>query len=76
VGEKTFGKGTVQQPENFADGSGLHVTVAKWLLPSGRNIHGTGVEPDMEVKYEAPKEATGSAGSDNQLGAAIDVLLL
>jgi len=50
VGEKSFGKGTVQSPEDFADGSGLHITVAKWLLPSGKNIHGEGVSPDVEVK--------------------------
>ncbi len=50
VGVKSFGKGTVQQPEDFADGSGLHVTIAKWLLPSGKNIHGEGIVPDVEVK--------------------------
>lgn len=50
VGVKSFGKGTVQQPEDFSDGSGLHVTIAKWLLPSGANIHGVGIEPDVEVK--------------------------
>lgn len=50
VGVKSFGKGTVQQPEDFPDGSGLHVTIAKWLLPSGKNIHGIGIDPDVEVK--------------------------
>lgn len=50
IGEKTFGKGTVQSPEDFADGSGLHITIARWLLPSGKNIHGEGVNPDVEVK--------------------------
>ena len=50
VGEKTFGKGTVQQPEDFTDGSGLHITIAKWLLPSGKNIHKEGIMPDVEVK--------------------------
>ena len=50
VGVKSFGKGTVQQPEDFSDGSGLHVTIAKWLLPKGANIHGVGIEPDVEVK--------------------------
>jgi carboxyl-terminal processing protease len=83
VGEKTFGKGTVQQPEDFPDGSGLHVTIAKWLLPDGTNIHGVGVEPDVTVVYAAPTPtATPSGGqvknvvsSDNQLKAAIDELL-
>jgi carboxyl-terminal processing protease len=85
VGEKTFGKGTVQQPEDFPDGSGLHVTVARWLLPSGKNIHKVGVDPDVEVKYEVPPLPSGTptpvpAGKkvelkDNQLDKAIEVLL-
>lgn len=53
VGEKTFGKGTVQQPEDFSDGSGIHITVARWLLPNGKNIHGVGVNPDVEVKWDS-----------------------
>ncbi|MFA5828272.1 MAG: S41 family peptidase [Candidatus Shapirobacteria bacterium] len=68
VGEKTFGKGTVQQPEDFSDGSGLHVTVAKWLLPSGKNIHKDGIMPDVEVKYSSVDE------EDMQLKKAIEVL--
>lgn len=72
VGEKTFGKGTVQQPEDFPDGSGLHVTIAKWLLPSGKNIHKVGVDPDVEIKYVANEK---DPKSDNQLNKAIEVLL-
>jgi len=68
VGKKTFGKGTVQQPEDFSDGSGLHVTIAKWLLPSGKNIHGEGVAADVEV------EAGNDASKDLQLDKAIEVL--
>ncbi len=81
VGEKTFGKGTVQQPEDFADGSGIHITVAKWLLPNGVNIHKVGVNPDVEVKYEPPVVPTGTEVNkdtklpDNQLDKAIEVLL-
>jgi carboxyl-terminal processing protease len=85
VGEKTFGKGTVQSPEDFPDGSGLHVTIARWLLPSGKNIHGVGVDPDVEVKYIPPEIPSGTptptkTGSkvevkDNQLDKAIEVLL-
>ncbi|MGI5840616.1 MAG: S41 family peptidase [Patescibacteria group bacterium] len=69
VGETTFGKGTVQQPENFSDGSGLHVTVAKWLLPSGKNIHDEGVSPDVEISDDAETE------EDEQLMRAMDLLL-
>ncbi|MBL7078548.1 S41 family peptidase [Candidatus Shapirobacteria bacterium] len=52
VGEKTFGKGTVQEPEDFPGGSGLHTTVARWLLPGGENIHNQGIEPDITVTLE------------------------
>lgn len=69
VGEKTFGKGTVQQPEDFKDGSGLHVTVARWLLPSGKNIHKDGILPDFEVKYNSEDK------EDMQLKKAIEVLM-
>jgi carboxyl-terminal processing protease len=69
VGEKTFGKGTVQQPVDFSDGSGLHVTIAKWLLPDGTNIHKVGVAPDVEVKPNADIKI------DSQLDKAIEILL-
>ncbi len=81
VGEKTFGKGTVQQPEDFPDGSGLHVTVARWLLPSGKNIHKIGVDPDVVVVYVPPvvptgtQQSKGATLSDNQLDKAIETLL-
>lgn len=50
VGETTFGKGTVQEVQELADGSSLHVTIAKWILPSGRWIGKEGVKPDVEAK--------------------------
>jgi len=50
VGEKTFGKGTVQQVLQFTDGSSLKMTVAEWLTPSGRKIDGLGVTPDFVVE--------------------------
>jgi carboxyl-terminal processing protease len=69
VGEKSFGKGTVQETKEFKDGSGIHITIAKWLLPSGKNIHKEGINPDVEVKSgEDPKV-------DVQLDKAIEVLL-
>ena len=51
LGEKSFGKGTVQRPDEFEDGSGLHITIAKWLLPGGKNIHEEGVMPDVEIEW-------------------------
>ena len=69
VGEKSFGKGTVQTTQEFKDGSGLHITIAKWLLPSGKNIHKEGISPDVEVKSgDDPKV-------DVQLDKAIEELL-
>jgi carboxyl-terminal processing protease len=69
VGEKSFGKGTVQQPEDFKDGSGLHITIAKWLLPNGKNIHKEGVMPDIEVKSGDNPEI------DVQLEKALETVL-
>jgi carboxyl-terminal processing protease len=69
VGKKSFGKGTIQQPKDFSDGSGLHVTIAKWLLPSGKNIHGEGITPDVEVDNKS------DSNKDTQLEKAIEVLL-
>ncbi|WP_434640099.1 S41 family peptidase [Thermoanaerobacterium thermosaccharolyticum] len=50
VGENSYGKGTVQEVFPFSDGSGIKLTIAKYLLPSGRWIDGTGLKPDVEVK--------------------------
>lgn len=50
VGEKTFGKGTVQDVVDLSGGASLHVTVAKWLTPKGKSIHKEGIEPDITVK--------------------------
>lgn len=51
VGEKTFGKGTVQTANDLQDGSNLKFTTAKWLTPDGNWIHEKGIEPDVEVGY-------------------------
>lgn len=69
VGEKSFGKGTVQSPEDFSDGSGLHITIAKWLLPSGKNIHKEGIMPDIEVKPSDDLKI------DTQLEKALETVL-
>jgi carboxyl-terminal processing protease len=67
IGTKSFGKGTVQEPIDFGGGAGLHVTVAKWLTPSGVWVHGKGLIPDVIV------EASTVATEDAQLKAAIKV---
>jgi carboxyl-terminal processing protease len=48
VGTKTFGKGLVQSVRPIGDGSGLAVTIAKYLTPSGRDINKDGIHPDVE----------------------------
>ncbi|WP_040208611.1 S41 family peptidase [Neobacillus jeddahensis] len=56
VGEKSFGKGTVQTAADFKDGSNLKYTIAKWLTPKGNWIHKKGIVPDVEVAL--PEYAT------------------
>lgn len=53
VGEKTFGKGTVQQAVPMGDGSNIKLTLFKWLTPDGNWIHKDGIKPNMEVKQPA-----------------------
>ena len=53
VGKKTFGKGLVQSMRTLVDGSGLTVTVAKYLTPNGTDINKSGITPDIEVKMNS-----------------------
>jgi len=71
VGEQSFGKGTVQDAVDFEDGSGLHLTVTKWLTPSGRWVHEGGLAPDFAIELT---EEDGNAGRDPQLDKAFDLL--
>jgi len=71
IGEKTYGKGSVQQPYTLSDGSELRVTVARWFTPKGRAIHQEGLEPDIEVKMT---EEDIEAGRDPQLDKAIEYI--
>jgi carboxyl-terminal processing protease len=50
VGQKTFGKGLVQSVRGLSDGSGMTVTIAKYLTPRGRDIHKHGIDPDVTAK--------------------------
>ena len=71
VGEKSFGKGTVQDAADFDDGSGLHLSVAKWLTPKGVWVHDKGLEPDFKVELT---DEDINAGRDPQLDKALDLL--
>ncbi len=73
IGETTFGKGSVQVSPALSDNEGaLRITVAHWLTPEGRQIHGLGLEPDIVVERT---EADFEADLDPQLDAAIDYLI-
>ncbi|KKS79171.1 MAG: Carboxyl-terminal protease [Candidatus Beckwithbacteria bacterium GW2011_GWA2_43_10] len=51
IGEKTFGKGTIQEALDVGESAGLHVTTAKWLLPSGQWVNETkGITPDISIQ--------------------------
>lgn len=71
IGEKTFGKGSVQLIYELSDRSRLHVTVAKWFTPDGHAIDGTGLNPDIEVLFT---EEDQTQGRDPQLQRAIEYL--
>jgi carboxyl-terminal processing protease len=58
VGEKTFGKGSVQTIIPLGDGSALRITTARYLTPKGQIIHGNGIKPDMVVEPFKPNEFT------------------
>ena len=57
IGDKTFGKGSVQLVHDLEDGSSIHVTVARWLTPNGHEINGVGLTPDREVPHEDGRDA-------------------
>lgn len=71
IGEKTFGKGSVNHLRELSDGGALYVTIARWLTPSGQQIEGVGLIPDVEVPLS---EDDMLARRDVQLFAAIDYL--
>ncbi|MEV3923980.1 S41 family peptidase [Actinomadura coerulea] len=57
VGSRTYGKGSVQEPLRLADGSVVELTVGRYRTPSGRNLDGVGIEPDVEVSADRPPKA-------------------
>lgn len=73
IGTTTFGKGIVQQIFSLADGSAIKLTVSDYYTPSGRNIHGIGIEPDIEYEFDADAYY-GEEKFDNQLERAKEFL--
>ena len=80
VGKKTFGKGLVQSVRSLSDGSGLTVTVAKYLTPSGKDINKNGIEPDIKADLlfknkEKLKNSDLGTVKDSQYVVAENILL-
>ncbi len=73
IGEKSFGKGTIQQAIDVDAGASIHMTIAKWLTPDRVWVHEKGLEPDIVVEFD--QEASEGKGFDNQLQRAIQELL-
>ena len=81
VGTQTFGKGLVQSVQGLGDGSGVAVTIAKYLTPNGRDINEQGIDPDVVLELsdderkalQQDRERIGSFG-DPQFDKAFEVL--
>lgn len=68
IGEASFGKGTIQDARDFDDGSGLHLTIAKWLMPNKEWVHEKGIKPDVTVEFDSE-----TPDVDEQLQKAIEL---
>ncbi|HEY4723887.1 MAG TPA: S41 family peptidase, partial [Anaerolineae bacterium] len=68
IGEKSFGKGSVQQIDHLSDGSQARITIARWFTPNNREIHGKGLEPDIAAA------AGTEPAKDPQLDRAVEYL--
>ncbi len=71
VGEKSFGKGTVQELIRLRDGSEVKITIAHWIMPKGAQIDKNGITPDIEVKI---RDEDREKKRDPQLDKAIELL--
>ncbi len=74
VGTTTFGKGIVQQIMPFKDGSAVKLTISAYYTPSGKNIHGVGIEPDVVCEFDGEAYYGSDDHPDNQLEKAKEVL--
>ncbi len=69
VGEKSFGKGSVQELDNLPGGSAVKITIAKWITPSGKNLNHDGLQPNIEIKLT---EQDITDGKDLQMEKALE----
>ena len=72
IGQRTYGKGSVQSVFDLSDGSSVHITSAQWLTPNRREISGAGLAPDLEIAFN---EEDRNQGRDPQLERAIEYLV-
>lgn len=71
IGQKTFGKGSVQELKDLRDGASLKITVAKWLTPKGYSISDQGINPDIVIEMT---EEDFEKGNDPQLDKAMEII--
>ncbi|PJE59636.1 MAG: hypothetical protein COU85_02570 [Candidatus Portnoybacteria bacterium CG10_big_fil_rev_8_21_14_0_10_44_7] len=71
VGQKTFGKGSIQQLETIGQGASLKLTIAQWLTPAGHSIEKNGITPDVLAEFTADDFA---AGLDPQKDKAVEII--
>ena len=76
IGEKTFGKGSVNMMSSLSNDGGVYITIGRWYTPMGRQIEGLGIEPDLiiENKLLSESNAYDNNFTDLQLNAAITQL--
>lgn len=76
VGTTSFGKGIVQSVIPLYDNTAVKLTVSKYYTPKGRNIHKTGIKPDIEIELtdQLKQKVVISKSEDNQLQKAIEVI--
>ena len=74
IGEKTYGKGTVQTAYSLSDGSSIKYTTEKWLTPKGKWIDGVGVTPDKNILLTDEYLSNPIPENDFQLQSALDYL--
>ena len=73
IGEKSFGKGTIQEAQDLPNNTGIHITVAKWLTPNGRWVNEIqGLDPDIKVEVN-PADSE-DVTKDPQMDKAIEIL--
>lgn len=71
VGEKTFGKGSVQAIESIGQGMSIRITIAHWYTPNGVNIGSEGITPDVEIEFT---EEDAKTEKDPQLDKALEII--